>query len=127
MNPVSARTRLAIAAVTTTIAVVIAGCASVAVTDDALQRNTATSLSLAPGSFTISNRQDSGVQTNYNVTAQDGRQYACYVTGTVSVVGRVVSDAVCRPMAKSAAGTAPATSATPAATCNALLKAAGRC
>jgi hypothetical protein len=105
------------------------GCASVAVTDTALQQRTAVSLSLAPGSFTISNRQNSGVRSDYDVTTQDGRQFACYVTGAVSVTGRNVSDALCHATPKLAAGStpAPAVSPKPATTCNALLQAAGRC
>ena len=90
------------------------------------------SLSLAPGAFSITDRKNAGVQTNYNVTTQDGRQFACYVTGAVSITGRNVSDAICRAAPKtSAAGassTSPSTAATkPAAPCNALLQAAGRC
>ena len=106
------------------------GCASVAVTDDALQQRTAASLSLAPGSFTIANRHNAGVRTDYDVTTQDGRQFACYVTGAVSVTGRNVSDALCHAAPKLAAGSplpAPAASPKPAAACNALLQAAGRC
>jgi hypothetical protein len=107
-------------------AAVLAGCASVAVTNDALQQRTAVGLSLVPGSFTITNRQNSGVQTNYNVTTQDGPQFACYVTGGVSITGRNVSDAICRPAA-GATGAAATPTTKPAATCNALLQAAGRC
>ena len=124
MNQFPSRNRLALSACA--VASVLAGCASVAVTNDALQQRTAVGLSLAPGSFTISNRQNSGVQTNYNVTTQDGHQFACYVTGGVSITGRNVSDAICRPAA-AATGAAAASPTKPAATCNALLQAAGRC
>lgn len=117
------RRNLAVAA----IAIGLAGCASVAVTDDAIQRETATSLSVAPGTFQISNRQNSGVKTTYDVKLSDGRQYACYVTGGVGITGRVVSDPVCQPANTTAsAATKPTAVATPAA-CNALLKAAGKC
>ena len=119
-NIVSRRT-LAFAAV-----IALAGCASVAVTDDAIQRETAATLSAAPGTFQISNRQNSGVKTTYDVKLNDGRQYACYVTGSVGVTGRVVSDALCRP-SNSQAIAAPTPTPTPPAQCNALLKAAGRC
>lgn len=108
-------------------AILITGCASVAVTGDAIERNTAQALGLSPGTFTISNRADEGVKTTYNVDTQAGKRYSCYVTGTVSVMGRVVSDAMCTELA-SARGQAKATAAPAAApTCNALLKAAGRC
>ena len=110
-------------------ALTLMGCASVAVTDDALQQRTAASLSLATGSFTISNRQNSGVRSDYDVTTQDGRQFSCYVTGGVSVTGRNVSDALCHAAPKLTVGATPvpATSPKPAAACNALLQAAGRC
>lgn len=118
-----------VAGVALALATVLSGCASVAVTNDALQERTATGLSLAPGSFTISNRRNSGVQTNYDVATQDGRQFACYVTGAVSITGRNVSDAICHASPKLASGSAPAPAPTakPAATCNALLQAAGKC
>ena len=105
--------------------VAAAGCASVAVTGDALQRNTATALNVPAGSFTIANRVDSGVKTTYDVTTAGGQTYSCYVTGALSVVGRSVSDAVCHPVGKTTAA-AGAPAAAPA-TCNALLKAAGKC
>jgi hypothetical protein len=97
------------------------GCASVAVTNDALERNTAAALNVAPGSFKIANRADEGIKTTYDVTTADGKQYGCYVTGSVSVTGRAVSDAMCHPTNK----TAEATPAQPS--CNALLHAAGKC
>lgn len=112
------------------LAVLFSGCASVAVSDDALQSRTASALGLRQGEFTISNRQDSGVRTDYTVTASGSRTYSCYVTGIVSVVGRSVSDAMC---SQTSAGksTSPAPTAKaekPASTsCNALLKAAGKC
>ena len=107
----------------------LAGCASVAVTNDALQEQTAAALSASPGSFQITNRKNSGVKTTYDVQLADGRQYACYVTGTVSVTGRVVSDAICQP-SNTQASTAPkpaSTAGAAPAACNALLKAAGKC
>jgi len=102
-----------------------AGCASVAVTDDAIEQRTSTALSLTPSSFKVSNRVNEGVKTTYQVTTSMGRQYSCYVTGGVSVAGRMVSDAICTDMPGTvAAGAAPAA---PAPNCNALLKAAGKC
>ncbi|WP_159273025.1 hypothetical protein [Variovorax boronicumulans] len=108
------------------------GCASHAVTDDAIVTNTSRALGLPPQAFTISNRADSGVQTTFQARTDGGRVYSCYVEGSVSVVGRVVSDAICQEMRQSDApasarrsATRPTTSPTPA--CNALLRAAGRC
>lgn len=111
------------------VALGLAGCASVAVTDDAIQQETARALGTAPGSFEVSNRHNSGVKTTYDVKLTDGRQYACYVTGAVGLAGRVVSDAICQP-SNSLASAAPKPAATAVATpaaCNALLKAAGKC
>jgi hypothetical protein len=113
------RTKLAAAA----IAISLAGCASIAVTDGALQHATsfAFGAAAAPGTFQITNRQDSGLKTSFDVKLADGRQFACYVTGTVAITGRAVSDAVCRPANKLAeAKPAPGS-------CNAMLKAAGNC
>lgn len=102
----------------------IVGCASVAVSNDAIERNTAASLGLEKGTFTISDRNDDGVKATYAVKTNAGRKYTCYVTGGVSYLGRVVSDAVCTELGK------PTRSAVPAVTnssCNPLLKAAGKC
>ena len=101
----------------------VTGCASVAVTNDAIEKNTAFALGIEKSTFTISNREDEGVKTTYLVNTNAGKKYTCYVTGTISVVGRVVSDAVCNEVGK------PAKQATeaPKQSCNALLKAAGKC
>jgi nucleoid-associated protein YejK len=102
----------------------VSGCASIAVNDDALQSRTASALGLQPSEFVISNRSDSGVRTDYNVKAKN-KTYACYVTGSVSIVGRSVSDAICTPTGATQAQ--PAQAAQPAPACNALLKAAKKC
>jgi hypothetical protein len=72
----------------------IMGCASMAVTEDALIDRTAFALGLDKGKFTISNRVDDGTTTRYSVTA-DKQQYKCFVGGSISVIGRVVSEAIC--------------------------------
>lgn len=101
------------------------GCASFAVSDDAIERNTAQALGLAKGSFTIADRVDDGVKASYTVKTNTGKQYACYVTGSVSQLGRAVSDAICSEIGK---GGKPAAGAVKASgSCNALLKAAGKC
>ncbi|MFA6053067.1 MAG: hypothetical protein WC762_10805 [Methylobacter sp.] len=74
---------------------ILSGCASQAVTSDQLVQNTAFALGLNASDFTISNRIDSGIKTTYSVETKSGQQYNCYVTGTLSIVGRVVSDAMC--------------------------------
>ena len=106
-------------------ALLATGCASVAVSNDAIEQNTAQALGLAKGTFTISDRVDDGVKASYNVKTNTGKQYACYVTGGVSIVGRVVSDPMCTEVGK--AGKQATTSNTGSASCNALLKAAGKC
>ncbi len=79
----------------TSIATLLAGCASVAVSTDAIEQRTATALGLERGGFAISSRQDDGVRTQYVATTRNGQRYNCYVTGTLSVTGRIVSDAIC--------------------------------
>lgn len=96
------------------------GCASFAVSDDAIERNTAQTLGLAKGSFTIVDRVNDGVKASYTVKTNTGKQYSCYVTGTVYQFGRAVSDAICYEIGK---GGKPAAGGP----CNALLKAAGKC
>lgn len=114
-------------------AALVGGCASTAVTDDAIVTNTSRALGLPPSAFTISNRADSGVQTTFIAKTDGGRTYNCYVEGSVSVVGRVVSDAICQEMRQSDApasarrSNAKPSGPAPAPACNALLRAAGRC
>ena len=105
------------------VASLAAGCASVAVSNDAIENNTAMALGLEKGTFAITDRVDDGVKSTYAVKTNSGKKYSCYVTGTVSVVGRVVSDAVCNEIGKPAKQAAGAGGAS----CNALLKAAGKC
>ena len=76
-------------------AVITTGCASMAVTSESLEEKTAFALGLEKGEFTISNRVDDGIQTNYVVKTNKGQEYRCYVTGTISMIGRTVSDAMC--------------------------------
>lgn len=100
----------------------IQGCASMAVSNDAIEANTAHTLGLKVGEFTVSDRHDSGIKTTYNVQTKTGKHYSCYVTGGVSVAGAVVSDALCTEMAAAGSVARPA-----AVQCNALLSAAGKC
>lgn len=74
---------------------VASACASSVMTDAALEANTAAALGLSKGSFTIGERIDRGVKTTYNVQTKAGKSYRCYVEGSVSMVGRGVSEAVC--------------------------------
>lgn len=101
------------------------GCASVAVSNNAIEKNTAFALGLDTSAFTISDRVDDGIKSSYAVKTNSGKKYSCYVTGAVSVMGRVVSDAICNEMGKPAKQAASA--GTTGGSCNALLKAAGKC
>ncbi|MBX9705989.1 MAG: hypothetical protein K5Q00_07010 [Gammaproteobacteria bacterium] len=108
--------------------VLTAGCASVAVTEDAIVQNTATALSLDKSAFTVTNRVDNGIKTTYNVKTVTGKNYSCYVTGTVSYVGRSVSDAICSEVGVvQQPGSTTTTPAPAPKTCDALSKAAGKC
>lgn len=107
-----------------TIIASLCGCASTSVTNDSIEKNTALALGIGSGDFTISNREDSGVKTSYLATTKAGDKYSCYVTGSISVVGRTVSDAVCTPNSKE---TKPIQKTSSSESCNALLKAAGKC
>ncbi len=71
------------------------GCASIAVTDEALVDRTAFALGLAKGDFTISNRVDEGTTTRYSVKSKSGQEFNCFVGGSIGVLGRVVSEAIC--------------------------------
>lgn len=78
-----------------TAAVFSAGCASIAVTDEALVDRTAFALGLAKGDFTISNRTDEGTTTRYSVRSKAGQEFNCFVGGSIGVLGRTVSEAIC--------------------------------
>ncbi|MBI5926707.1 MAG: hypothetical protein HY836_14045 [Aquabacterium sp.] len=98
--------------------------------NDAIEQNTAFTLGVPKGSFTISDRVDDGVKSTYVAKTNTGKQYNCYVTGAIGITGRVVSDAICQPIATNKSSTtrvSPAASSQSNATCNALLKAAGKC
>lgn len=86
--------RLALAAALAS-ALAAAGCASIAVTDEAIVDRTAFALGLAKGDFTISNRTDEGTTTRYSVRTKSGQEFNCYVGGSISVMGRTVSEALC--------------------------------
>jgi hypothetical protein len=77
------------------LALAAAGCASLAVTDDAVVDRTAHALGLDRGDFAISNRRDEGTTTRYSVRTKSGQEYNCTIGGSFSVIGRSVSDALC--------------------------------
>ena len=89
MHRIASTTLIAVAAAAAS------GCASIAVTDEALVERTAFALGLAKGDFTISNRVDDGTTTRYSVKAKSGQEFNCFVGGSIGVLGRVVSEAIC--------------------------------
>ncbi len=87
-------TRTLLATLTVT-AIAASGCASMAVTDQAIVDRTAFALGLDKTAFTISGRVDEGTTTRYAVKTKAGLEYNCFVGGSFSVVGRSVSEAIC--------------------------------
>ncbi|AZN36219.1 hypothetical protein [Iodobacter ciconiae] len=102
--------------------ILLVGCASIAVTDDAIVKNTSMAIGLEKNAFTISDRENDGITTTYKVKTKAGENYSCYVTGVISMIGRNVSDAMCTEMGAGAKSSTKSNNS-----CNALLKAAGKC
>lgn len=71
------------------------GCASIAVTDEAIVERTAFALGISRGDFTVSNRVDDGTTTRYSVRTKTGQDFNCFVGGSLGLLGRAVSEAVC--------------------------------
>lgn len=76
-------------------ALTVSGCASLIVSDDAIVERTAFALGLNKGEFTISNRVDDGASARYTVRTRTGQEFNCFLGGTMSILGRQVTDAVC--------------------------------
>ncbi len=106
------------------ITLLAAGCASVAVSNEAINTNTASALGIDKATFTIYDREDNGIKSTYKVKTDAGKKYNCYVTGSVSLAGPAVSDAMCHEVGKTVKQTSDARTEK---TCNALLKSAGKC
>jgi hypothetical protein len=88
------------------LAALCSGCASVTVTDNTLEQRTANATGMAVGSFTITDRVDDGLTTRYLAKGKSGQTFNCYVTGTVSFLGRQVSDAQCNSPGRNEGGAA---------------------
>jgi hypothetical protein len=71
------------------------GCASLAVTDEAIADRTAFALGINKADLTVSNRVDEGTTTRYSVRTKTGQEHNCFVGGSFNVLGRSVSEAVC--------------------------------
>lgn len=89
----------------------LAGCASMAISDEKLVHKTAFGLGLSESDITIVSRENNGFMTSYTVQSKAGKKYNCQVAGTLGTVGEPGCEEV-GPGASS---------------CNALLKAAGKC
>lgn len=77
------------------VAAATAGCASFAVTDEAIVDRTAFALGLNKTDFTVSQRVNEGTSTRYAVRTRTGQEFNCFVGGSINVLGRSVSEAVC--------------------------------
>lgn len=73
----------------------VAGCAGVPVSNQTIQDKTAITLNLTPSAFTISDRVNEGEKSSYTVSTQRGKKYRCHVTGTASLTGSGLSNAIC--------------------------------
>ena len=93
------------------------------VSADKIEQRTAFTLGLEKGAFTIFDLVDEGIRTNYAVKTNTGKKYNCYVTSAPSILGSVVSDAICQEIGRAA----KQETKTDGSACNALLKAAGKC
>lgn len=119
----------------------LGGCAAT-ITQEGLEQRTAQALGRSVGQFTISDRsEETGGRINYQVTTRDGAAFTCYLYGATSFqkvmsFGQTPhSDAICTAKvgaparygapAPAAAGGQPGVRA--GESCNALLRAAGRC
>lgn len=91
-----------------------AGCASTKGANDDLAAATAQVLALPASEVTITSREDKLTQTNYWVKTAAGKEYSCMRT---SMGGLAKSTPLCNAKGE----------ATVAGSCNALLKAAGKC
>ena len=89
-----------------TLAALCSGCASVAVIDNTLEQRTANASGMAVESFTITDRVDDGLTTRYLAKGENGKTFNCYVTGTVSFMGRQVLDAQCNSPGRNEGGVA---------------------
>lgn len=83
-------------------------CASMAASDHALVQQTASALGLEPHDVVVSHRIDDGTTTRFRARTESGEDYHCLVGGSVSLLGRSVSPAVCTPGAPLAQTPRPA-------------------
>ncbi len=138
MNPVKPMkpmmTLLPIAPIAAALAL-LSGCAAT-IDQDGLEQRTAQAIGRPAGQFSITERTEEGAgRINYSVHTRDGAAYRCYLYGATGFQKAMSfgqtphSDAICTAMAGGQSkGSRPAPADRgPAAACNALLRAAGRC
>ena len=113
----------------------LSGCAST-LDQRGLEQRTAQAIGRSVGQFSITDREEeTGGRINYTVNTLDGMAYRCYLYGATGFQKAMSfgqtphSDAICTAMAGGQSkGSRPAPADRgPAAACNALLRAAGRC
>ncbi|MGQ2979319.1 MAG: hypothetical protein ACT6Q9_06445 [Polaromonas sp.] len=109
----------------------LSACAAT-ISQDGLEQRTSAAIGRQVGTFTIAKTgEETGGRINYTARTKDGVTYQCYMysaTGfqkAMSFGQTPHSDAICTAMGRG--GPAPGADSKPAASCNALLKAAGRC
>lgn len=73
----------------------LAGCASLAVTSEALEKRAAEALGQPPRCFTISQCEDENATTRYTVVTRQGQRCRCFVGGSFNVLGRSAFEAAC--------------------------------
>jgi len=113
--------------------VVLAGC-SATINQDGLEQRTSQAIGRSVGQFTITDRgQETGGRINYTVNTRDGAAYRCYLYGATGLQQAVTfgqtphSDAICTAMAGAERATTGQAGRSAGGSCNALLRAAGRC
>lgn len=118
----------------------LAGCAST-INQDGLEQRTAQAIGRSVGQFAITDRsEEAGGRINYTVNTRDGAAYRCYLYGVTGLQKAMSfgqtphSDAICTALVggKSGSGNQAPGATGPSGrsaggTCNALLRAAGRC
>ena len=117
--------KLMIAALSLALLPSVQGCstlgASFAVSDESLVSRTETAIGLPSSDFSISDRVNEGVTARYKVRTKAGRQYSCFVGGSLTGIGKSVSEAVCKPLGS------PDNAWPSDESCDALSRQAGRC
>lgn len=124
MNP-SLNLRLAAPLLAT---LMLSACAAT-IDDGGLEQRTSMAIGREVGTFTITDRsEESGGRVNYVARTKDGAVYKCYLYSPTGFQRAMTfgmtpnSDAMCTRF-----GTSGGPVPVPSGTCNALLKAAGRC